>query len=68
MIEATLAFEDLHVTDAKVWVLLSLKVPVAMRCNVVPMATVEVAGVTAIDTRVRGVSVAGSYSSALAKR
>ncbi len=67
LISATAEFDELQVTEASCSVLLSLKVPVAMNCCVVPGDKVDVAGVTSIDMRFGGVSVLGSYSSALAK-
>lgn len=39
------------------WVLLSLKVPVAVNCLLVPTAMLEFAGVTAIETNVAAVTV-----------
>jgi hypothetical protein len=39
------------------WMVLSLKVPVAVNCLVVPTAMLEPAGVTAIETRVAPVTV-----------
>lgn len=55
---ATVGSEELHSTDAVMsWVLLSLNVPVAVNCFVVPMAMLELLGVTAMDTRVAAVTV-----------
>src|ERR1051326_5166117 len=52
------AFEELHSTDAVMsCVLVSLNVPVAVNCLVVPMAMLGFAGVTAIETRVALVTV-----------
>jgi hypothetical protein len=46
------AFDELQITDAEMsWMLLSLNVPVAMNCLVVPMLIVEFAGVTPIETK-----------------
>src|SRR5258708_5214645 len=47
---ATPTLEELQVTDWRTCVLLSLKVPVAMNCCVVPGDSVGLGGVTAIDT------------------
>ena len=59
-------FDELHVTEASCSVLLSLNVPVAiMRCAV-SRGIVGVLGATEMETKFGGVSVAGSYSSALA--
>lgn len=45
-------FDEVQVTDTEMsWVLLSLKVPVATNCLVVPTLIVKFAGVTAIDTK-----------------
>jgi hypothetical protein len=55
---ATAGFEELQTTDAEISsVLLSLKEPVAVNCLVVPTAIVELAGVTAMDTKVAPVTV-----------
>lgn len=55
---ATAAFDELHNTDAVMsWVLVSLNVPVAVNCFVVPMAMLGLAGVTAIETRLAPVTV-----------
>lgn len=51
--EATVAADELHVTDAVIsCVLLSEKVPVAVNCWDVPMAMAALVGVTAMDTSV----------------
>lgn len=55
--DATLAFDDDHVTDVSCCVLPSLKKPVAMNCWSVPMAIDGVAGVTEIETRLAGTTV-----------
>jgi hypothetical protein len=53
LIVATLTLEEDHVTDVvRSRVLLSLKVPIAVNCWVVPLTMVGVAGVTATDTSV----------------
>jgi len=58
LIVATAGFDELHTTDAETsCVLLSLKVPVATNCLVVPTAIVELAGVTVMDCRVALVTV-----------
>jgi len=58
LIVATLVVPELHVTLAvKFCVLLSVYVPVAVNCCVVPFAIVGLAGVTAIDTTVAGSTV-----------
>jgi hypothetical protein len=55
---AAAALNDVQVTVVVMsWVLLSLKVPVAVNCLVVPTAVLEFAGVMAIDTRVAAVTV-----------
>lgn len=55
---AVAALEEPHRTDAVIsCVLLSLKVPVAVNCFVVPTAIVEFAGVTAIETSVAALTV-----------
>src|SRR5437879_1249444 len=55
---AAAEFDDVQITVVVMsCVLLSLKVPVAVNCLVVPTAMVESAGVTAIDTRVAAVTV-----------
>ena len=59
LIVARALFEELHVTEARVCVLLSLKVPVATKDCVAPTAKVEEIGLTAIETRPRGVNVLG---------
>ena len=47
-----------HVTElVRFWVLLSLKVPVAVNCCVAPLVKVGFAGVTAIDFNVAAVTV-----------
>lgn len=53
LIVATAVVPELQVTDAVMsCVLLSLKVPVALNCSVVPAATDGVAGVTTMETSV----------------
>jgi hypothetical protein len=55
---AAAALNDVQVTVVVMsWVLLSLKVPVAVNCLVVPTAMLEFAGVTAMETRVAAVTV-----------
>ena len=55
---AAAALEDVHVTVVVMsCVLLSLKVPVAVNCLVVPTAMLALAGVTAIETRAAAVTV-----------
>jgi len=55
---AAAALNDVQVTVVVMsWVLLSLKVPVAVNCLVVPTAMLEFAGVTAIETRAAAVTV-----------
>lgn len=57
-IVAAAAFDELHSTDPEMsCVLLSLKVPVAENCLVVPVAMLAFAGVTASDTRLAPVTV-----------
>jgi hypothetical protein len=60
-------FEELQVTEASCSVLPSLKVPVAINCCAVSRGTVGLLGLTEMETRFGGVSVPGSYSSALAR-
>jgi hypothetical protein len=58
LIVATVTAEELHVAVlVRFCVVPSLKVPVAVNCWVPPFETVGFAGVTAIDTRVAGVTV-----------
>ena len=58
LIVATLGFEELHRTDAMMsCVELSLNVPVAVNCFVLPMGIVELLGVTAIETMLAAVTV-----------
>ena len=55
---ATVALDELHRTEAvRSCVLVSLKVPVAVNCLLVPIAMVEFAGVTASDTNVAVLTV-----------
>ena len=55
---ATDDIEDVHVAElVKSWVLPSLYVPVAVNCWVRPAARVGLAGVTAIEVKVGGVTV-----------
>jgi hypothetical protein len=53
-------FEELQLTEASCWVLLSLKVPVAIKRCAVPRGIVGLLGLPAIETRLGGVRVAGS--------
>ena len=54
----TLGFEELHRTDAVMsWVVLSLNVPIAVNCFVLPMGIVELLGVTAIETILAAVTL-----------
>jgi len=58
LIVATPVLEELHTTDAvRFWVVLSEYVPVAVNCWFVPLAIAGFAGVTAIETRVAGLTV-----------
>ena len=58
LIAATEALDEFHVTEAVIsCVLLSEKVPVAANCSVVLRAMPELAGVTAMDTRVAELTV-----------
>lgn len=58
LIEATAAFDEAQVTcEVKSCIVLSEKVPVAVNCLVVPLATLGLEGVTAMDTRVADVTV-----------
>jgi hypothetical protein len=55
LIVATVAFDELHVTELlRSCVLPSLYVPVAVNCCVRPLATDPLAGVTESDTRLGG--------------
>jgi len=58
--------EELHVADDSTCVLLSVKVPVAINGWVFPVDIEGVEGLTAIETRLGGVSEFGWYSSELA--
>src|SRR2546427_6128108 len=58
LIVATVAWDELHRTEAvRSCVLVSLKVPVAVNCLLVPIAMVGFAGVTASDTNVAVLTV-----------
>src|ERR1700756_4512743 len=58
LIVATAGEDEVHTTDAEIsCVLLSLKVPVAVNCFVVPIAVLGFAGVTVIETKVTAVTV-----------
>jgi hypothetical protein len=58
LIVATIGFEELHRTDAVMsCVELSLNVPVAVNCFVLPMGMVELLGVTAMETMLAAVTV-----------
>lgn len=58
LIDASPTFDDCQVTDVVMFcVELSEKVPVAVNCCVVPLAREGLAGVTAMDTRVAGLTV-----------
>ena|SRR5258708_33358868 len=59
VIEATLVFEELHVTDWSACVVESLKVPVATKVCDVPIGTAAFVGVTVIETRFDRLSVGG---------
>ena len=57
LIVATAVFVELHVAElVRFWVLLSLYVPVAAYCCVVPCWMEALAGVTAIDTNTGAVT------------
>ena len=58
-IVATVFVEELHVTEASVCVLLLLNVPVAVSFCAVPTGIDGFSGLTAIDTRFGGMSIAG---------
>jgi len=63
-IVAAAGFEELQTTDPEMsCVLLSLKDPLAVNCFVVPVAIVEFAGVTVIETRVAPVTVRVPFQS-----
>ena len=58
VIVATLVVDELQVTElVRFWVLPSVYLPVAVYCTLVPIFTVWLAGVTAIDTRAAGPTV-----------
>ena len=62
LIATAAGFEELHTTELETsCVLLSLKVPTASNCLVVPIAMVEFAGVTLIDIRVAPVTVSEAF-------
>lgn len=63
----TVVFDELQVTEASCCVLLSLNVPVAVKRWAVPRGTLGLPGLSEMETRFGGVSVAGSYNSALAR-
>ena len=55
---AAAELDDAHMTEVvRSWVLLSLNVPVAVNCLVVPTAMLEFAGVTAMEAKVAAVTV-----------
>src|SRR5690349_4978826 len=55
---ATVVVADAQVTEpVRSWVELSVKVPVAVNCCLSPLATLGLAGVTAIDCRAAAVTV-----------
>src|ERR1700675_4985524 len=58
-IAAMALFEELHVTLAKFWVLLSLSVPTAVKPCAVPVGIEGLVGPTAMDTRLAGAREAG---------
>ena len=53
---ATAVFDELHRADARVCVLVSLNVPVAMSCCAAPATMVGLAGVIVMDTSPAGVN------------
>jgi hypothetical protein len=58
LMAAAAGLVELHITEFEIsCTLLSLNVPVAVNCLLVPTAMVEFAGVTAIDTRLAPVTV-----------
>jgi hypothetical protein len=58
LIAATVVFDELQdAVVVRIWVELLEYVPVAVNCWVVPLTMLEVAGVTAMDTRVAEVTV-----------
>lgn len=58
LIVAFAVSDEVHVTVlVRSWVVLSLKVPVAVNCRVLPSGVDGVAGVTAIDANVAAVTV-----------
>src|ERR1700746_2779687 len=55
---ATPVAEEAQVTvEVRSWIVLSVKVPVAVNCSVSPLAMLGVGGVTAMDTSVASVTV-----------
>ena len=58
LIVATVVVNELQVTElVRFWVLVSLNVPVAVNCCVVPLGIEGLAGLTAMDTSVAAVTV-----------
>jgi len=59
LIVATEGFDELQMTDCRVWVLLSLNVPVATKGSDCPGMRDELAGATVMDPRPGGVKLLG---------
>jgi len=64
---STVALEEPQVTEASCCVLLLLNAPVAMKGRAPPRGMVALLGAREMETRLAGVKVSGSYSSAVAK-
>lgn len=62
LMEATLRFDDDHVTEGSCCVLPSSKLPVAINCWSVPRAIEGTAGVTEIESRLAGTTVSVAVS------
>ena len=58
LIVAAAVLVELHVTTlVRFWLLPSLKIPIAVNCDVAPVVIEELAGVTTIDTKTGAVTV-----------
>jgi len=68
LIESSVEEAELQVTwEVRFWVVPSLYVPIAVNCSVSPSGTVELVGVTAMDTSVAAVTVSGAEPDTLPK-
>jgi hypothetical protein len=59
---AIVGLDELHVTPSKVWVLPSLKFPVAANCCELPNATFAWAGESVVDVRLAFVTVTAAVA------